>query len=170
MADALVEQVRAGRWPELAAVRCGLDPRTLLKWIERGIDEVAIEPYRSFAARFLLAEADYAADLEDVLTARALGKEPPRAVGMPRPDPEVARYLLERRMPSLWGAKASGLSALDVVVKSESKRALRQKALAFLEGLTADDRQRARAAGMVLPERALGTAEVGLARVNEQDG
>lgn len=149
MADALVAETRAGRWPQMAAVRCNLDPRTLLRWLERGIEEDAIEPYRTFTQEFLRAEADFCAEMEDVLMKSALGKfeyEP----GKPRPNPETARYLLERRMAVLWGGRA--LSGLEVVSQASGRQGIRKKALEFLESLSAADKQRARDRGLMLPD------------------
>ena len=148
--ESLLNETRKGRWPQMAAVRSGVDPRTLAKWLERGVGDDAIEPYKSFAQAFLLAEAEFVVEMEDVLINNAKG-ELDYQPGKPRPNPETARYLLERRMGILWGGKA--MSGLEVVARSEGRRAVRQKAIEFLDSLSEADKARARSRGIMLPDR-----------------
>ena len=149
----LIAEVRKGRWPEQVAVSCNLDPRTLRKWIERGTDDVAYEPFKSFASEFLRAESDFCAEMEEVLVDAALGRTEFQP-GKPRPNAEVAKYLLERRMKPLWGGE--GMSALEVVARNgASKQKSRAKALEFLESLPLDVRQKARDKGIMLPDSSL---------------
>lgn len=163
VAQKLVAEIRQGRWPQMAAVRCGVAPETLLKWLERGMLEDAVEPYMSFTQQFLLAEADFCAELEEVLLSRALGREEKPKDGRMRPDSDVARYLLERRLGILWGGKGA-LSAIETVSnESANKRvATRQKAQAFLDRMTDEQRDTARRAGFILPDKPAPTlAETG---------
>lgn len=152
LARALVNEISQGRWPQMAAVRCGVDPRTLRKWLEKGLDDVPVEPYHSFTQAFLKAEADWCAQLEQVLWNSATGQldyEP----GKPRPNVETAKYLLERRMGVLWGT-GRGQSGLEAVAELGARSNIRAKALAFLESLSEGDKQRARDRGIMLPEGA----------------
>jgi hypothetical protein len=152
LGQAVIDEISAGRWPQLAAVRCGVDPRTLRKWLEKGLDDIGVEPYRSFTMAFLKAEADWCAQLEQVLWNSATGQldyEP----GKPRPNVETAKYLLERRMGVLWGT-GRGQSGLEAAAELGARSNIRAKALAFLESLSDADKQRARDRGIMLPEGA----------------
>ena len=53
MADALVEGVKLGLFDAQNALNNGIDVNTLKSWIDRGIDEDAEEPFKSFAERYI---------------------------------------------------------------------------------------------------------------------
>lgn len=54
----LVQGVRSGLFDAQNALRHGIDVTTLKSWIDRGIDEEATEPYRSFAEDYLKASIE----------------------------------------------------------------------------------------------------------------
>jgi hypothetical protein len=147
---ALVAHSRAGRWPQSAAVLCHVTPETLLGWVERGAEQCALEPYRSFAEAFLESEMQNCADLESVVQAAALGRNPKPKGGRRGPDVETAKWLLERRYAFLW--KGGGLAAASVVASSQTRKALREKAEAYLALLPDHERARARELGFMLVE------------------
>lgn len=151
VAAALIAHSRAGRWPQSAAVLCSVTPETLLSWLERGTEECALEPYRSFAEAYLESEMQNCADLEDVVQAAALGRTPKAKKNGPRPpDVETAKWLLERRYAFLW--KGGGIPACSVVASAQSRRLLREKAEAYLSQLPETERARARESGFMLTE------------------
>lgn len=53
LAASLVAGVRSGLFDQQNAMRHGVDVSTLKSWVERGLDEEALEPYRSFAESYL---------------------------------------------------------------------------------------------------------------------
>jgi hypothetical protein len=55
LADAIVEGVESGLFDQQNATRHGVDVTTLKSWVERGLDEEAEEPFRSFAERYIKA-------------------------------------------------------------------------------------------------------------------
>lgn len=55
MADSLVDGVKLGLFDAQNALKNGIDVNTLKSWIDRGIDEEAVEPFKSFAERYLRA-------------------------------------------------------------------------------------------------------------------
>ena len=82
--------------------------------------------------------------------AAALGRAPKPRDGMRGPDVETAKWLLERRYAFLW--KGGGLAAASVVASSQTRRALREKAEAYLALLPEHERARAREQGFMLVE------------------
>jgi hypothetical protein len=50
-------------FPAATAITCGVHPKTLDKWIRKGLGEDAVEPYKAFALEFLQAETQIRADL-----------------------------------------------------------------------------------------------------------
>ena len=53
LADRLVEGVRRGLFDAQNALQNGIDVNTLKSWVDRGIDEDAAEPFKSFAERYI---------------------------------------------------------------------------------------------------------------------
>lgn len=65
---ALVKGCRLGLFDKQNAMRCGIDVSTLQSWVERGLDEDAAEPFRSFAEDYLRASIE----LEESIIAKVL--------------------------------------------------------------------------------------------------
>lgn len=145
----LVAQARKGRWPTDAAIACGVHPKTLVRWLVRGAEKGAIEPYVSFTQAFLSAEQQFTADLEDVLVDHALGTADPQKPGY-RPNADTAKYLLERRRPEMWSG--SGTSAMGIIIKAAESRPLREATVKFLQSLPEEFRVQARKAGFMIAE------------------
>lgn len=55
LADALIEGVALGLFDAQNALKVGIDLTTLKSWVDRGIDEEAEEPFKSFAERYIKA-------------------------------------------------------------------------------------------------------------------
>lgn len=55
LADSIIESVSTGLFDAQNALKHGVDLTTLKSWIDRGIDEEAVEPYRDFAERYIKA-------------------------------------------------------------------------------------------------------------------
>ena len=55
LARRLVEGVESGLFDQQNALRCGVDVTTLKSWVFRGLDEEAVEPFRSFAEAYITA-------------------------------------------------------------------------------------------------------------------
>lgn len=64
----IVASLESGLFDAQIALKHGLDVTTLKSWIDRGIDEEATEPYKSFAERYIKA----AIALEEKLIAKIL--------------------------------------------------------------------------------------------------
>lgn len=54
-ADKLIDGIKLGLFDAQNALRVGIDFVTLRSWVDRGLDEEADEPYKSFAERYLKA-------------------------------------------------------------------------------------------------------------------
>lgn len=65
---ALVKGCRQGLFDKQNAMRNGIDVSTLQSWVERGLDENAEEPFRSFAEDYLRASIE----LEESIIAKVL--------------------------------------------------------------------------------------------------
>lgn len=79
----LVEGCRDGLFDTQNALREGIDASTLRSWVERGLDEDAAEPYRSFAEDYLRASIA----LEESIIRRVLDAAEP--VSLPFESVEV---------------------------------------------------------------------------------
>jgi hypothetical protein len=136
-------------WPNRIAVMIGVMPRTLFGWVERGVAEDAVEPYRSFADEFVLAEAQSAAALFDVVRQAAMGEIVP-VKGKLCPDLRLAVWLLERRFGEDW--EGAGGSVMGVVLRSEteSARGIRAKLDGWLRSLPDEVISRGRDLGIAL--------------------
>ncbi len=145
----LLSHAERGYWPAMCALLCRVAPETLQRWLERGVEEDAIEPYRSFAEAFVMAELEVCAELEDKLRDIALGKVGPLERGEAGPDAGVIQWLLVNRYSQLW--RGGGVSATQIVLTGTSSKTLRAKAEAFLKSLPQEHQQRARAEGLSLP-------------------
>jgi len=55
LGDSLIEGVAMGLFDAQNALKHGVDVTTLKSWIDRGIDEEAEEPFKSFAERYIKA-------------------------------------------------------------------------------------------------------------------
>lgn len=55
LADSIIESVKLGLFDAQNANRHGVTVVTLKSWIDRGIDEDAVEPFKSFATRYVQA-------------------------------------------------------------------------------------------------------------------
>lgn len=55
LAESIIDSVALGLFDAQNALKHGIDLSTLKSWVDRGIDEEAVEPYRSFAERYIKA-------------------------------------------------------------------------------------------------------------------
>jgi hypothetical protein len=55
IADSIIESVALGLFDAQNALKHGIDLTTLKSWVDRGIDEEAVEPYKTFAERYIKA-------------------------------------------------------------------------------------------------------------------
>jgi hypothetical protein len=55
LADSIIDSVKAGLFDAQNALKHGIDLTTLKSWVDRGIDEEAVEPFRDFAERYIKA-------------------------------------------------------------------------------------------------------------------
>lgn len=55
LADKLIEGVAMGLFDAQNALKNGIDLTTLKSWVDRGIDEEAVEPFKAFAERYIKA-------------------------------------------------------------------------------------------------------------------
>jgi hypothetical protein len=73
LAQSIVAGVKSGLFDQQNAVRHGVDVSTLKSWVERGLDEEAVEPFRSFAEAYLTE----AIALEERLLATVMASSEP---------------------------------------------------------------------------------------------
>jgi hypothetical protein len=152
----LIEELKKGDWPALAAIRADCSPRTVERWVVMGCDPVAVEPYRSFAAAFVKVEAELAAEMMGIVLAHARGgKRPKRADGY-RPNLEAAIWVLQNRFRFLWAidkeGKQGGISVTEIVFDAMGKmdEARAVEARAFLKQLNEDQKRQAREKGFLV--------------------
>lgn len=69
LGNALIDGVAMGLFDAQNALKNGIDVTTLKSWIDRGIDEEAAEPFKSFAERYIKASIQ----LEEGVLAAILG-------------------------------------------------------------------------------------------------
>jgi hypothetical protein len=146
----LVASARKGYWPAMCALLNKVAPSTVKTWLEKGLDEYAVNPYRRFAEDFIHAELESCAELEDILRKAALGlveKDPDHEP----PDIAAVRWLLERRYADMWRGGAQSATSIALAATSPEARGVRQKALEFLKSLPEAERVRAQGAGLTLP-------------------
>lgn len=156
--DKYLTELAKGDWPGLAAFRAGIAPKSVKRWLDKGLEEAAIEPYASFAAEVVRIEADIAGQLIEVVMNAALGKTPEPAPGMRRPDPEQAFRLLQTRFRFFWGSGKDGAPApagVSIAETVERQMAMldegkRAKARELLSKLPAEEKQKARKEGFLL--------------------
>lgn len=124
MARGLVAGVWAGLFDAQNALKHGIDVTTLKSWVDRGLDEEALEPYKSFAEDYLkaciaheekvigtvLAAADeYIRQLESVEDFESngegdgSGRKTRKGTETKRGDWKAAAWYAERRWPLRWG-------------------------------------------------------------------
>jgi hypothetical protein len=154
-----------GDWPAMTAYRCGVSPVTVESWVTRGADPYAVEPYRSFVADFVSAEAEIHGKLLKVILDEALGtpkppKEPdPMRTAVPdrAPSPAWAAWLLQHRWGYLWRlnkdtGKTNGVTVAEVADQALAKfsEERRDKARAIIAKLSSEARASARKDGFLL--------------------
>lgn len=152
-------------WPAMTAYRCGVSPTTLERWVATGADPYAVEPYRSFVAEFVAAEAVVHGRLIAVILDAALGQGEPEMPfdpedpmpRKPRPKPEWAAWLLQKRWGFLWNVsketgKTNGVTVAEVVELSINKFTAerREKARGIIAKLSSEARAEARKEGFLL--------------------
>ncbi len=128
----LIEELSVGDWPAMAAIRAQCSPRSVERWVQWGCDPVAVEPYKSFAADFVMCEARICGELTTVLMNHALGRVRGKQK-RPKGDPLWARYMLENRFRFLWGMgqqPTSGQSVVELVLSAIEQQSSERSAKA----------------------------------------
>lgn len=147
---ALVANARKGYWPAMCALLCRVAPSSVQNWLEKGLDEYAVNPYKRFAENFIHAELESCAELEDMIRKAALGEVLKDPDCLP-PDVKALQWLLERRYSDLWSGGGQTAVGMALIATSPTSSVLRAKALEFLRALPEAERTRAHAAGLTLP-------------------
>lgn len=153
--ERLIEELKRGDWPALAAIRADCSPRTVERWVVMGCDPVAVEPYRSFASAFVKVEAELAGEMMGIILAHARGGKRPKGDGY-RPDLDAAIWVLQNRFRYLWAldkeGKQGGVSVVEIVFdamgKMDEERA--KKARELLKAMTDDQKRNAREKGFLV--------------------
>lgn len=150
-------ELKKGDWPQLAAFRAGISPKSVKRWIDKGLEEAAIEPYASFAAAVVKLEADLAGKLIEVIMADALGETKKPDEGKSRPNVMTAQWLLQNRYRFFWGTKDGVVSPAALSISEHVERqmavldeAKRQKARELLAKLPTEAKAQARKDGFLL--------------------
>ena len=150
-------ELAKGDWPQLAAFRAGIAPKSVKRWIDKGLEEAAIEPYASFAAEVVKLEADLAGKLIEVIMADALGETVEPEEGKQRPNVQTAQWLLQNRFRFFWGTKDGEVSPAAISITEHVERQLsalddvrREKGKKILAMLPAEVRASARKEGFLL--------------------
>lgn len=71
LASGIVADVESCLFDQQLALKHGVDVSTLKSWVERGLDEEAVEPFRSFAEAYIRASIDLEERLLDVVRSAA---------------------------------------------------------------------------------------------------
>lgn len=154
----VLKELRVGDWPGIAAYRARVSAKSIKRWIDKGLEEAAIEPYASFAADCIQVECELAGKLMQVVVEDAMGTTPEPEEGMRRPNVTSAIWLLEKRFRFFWGKNADGspcpgaVSIAETVERQinaldETKRTAARKILA---ALPSEARAQARKEGFLL--------------------
>ena len=120
--EALVEARRSSRlFDEQIAIRCGLEGKTLRRWLTMGVTEGAQEPYLSFTREY--AEAGIQVE-DQALEEIREGRE-----GNQGGSWKATAWWLERWKPTRWGARvpeAGPRECVDIqqLVEDAGRRAL----------------------------------------------
>jgi hypothetical protein len=154
----VLKELKVGDWPGLAAYRARVSAKSIKRWIDKGLEDVPIEPYASFAADCIEVESEIAGRLMRVILDDAMGETPEPLEGMRRPNVESAKWLLERRFRFFWGKTAEGQpcpGAVSIVETVERQmmaldEGKRDKARKILAALPNEARAQARKDGFLL--------------------
>lgn len=153
--ERFLTELAKGDWPIYAAFRAGISPKSVKRWLDKGLEEAAIEPYATFAADVIRCEAELAGKLIEVVMQDALGEGPAYEKGERRPNPDRAIWMLQNRFKALWGKDGAPGAAVGIAEYAEGKisaldEAKREKAKRILAALPSDARAEARKAGFLL--------------------
>jgi hypothetical protein len=152
---ALLRELEVGDWPAMAAIRAECSPRTVVSWLERGLEPAAVEPYASFALEFVKVEARLCGQLTAVIMDHALGRGKPKK-GSRNADPVWAWKMLESRFRFLWRidgqGNAGGQSVTELVLAAVDKldAARAEKAREYVKQLPPLVKEQARKEGFQL--------------------
>lgn len=144
-----------GDWPIYAAFRAGISPKSVKRWLDKGLETAAIEPYASFAADVIKCEAELAGKLIQVVMDDALGLAKVPDEGMRRPNADRAIWMLQSRFKNLWGKDGAPGAAVGIAEYAERQlnmidESKREKAKRILAALPSDARAQARKDGFLL--------------------
>jgi hypothetical protein len=96
--SALVECRRTTRlFDTQVAIKCGVEAKTLKRWLTMGLSEEAVEPFASFTREY----ADAAIEVEDQALEEIREGKDAKAGG----DWKATAWWLERWKPTRWGAR-----------------------------------------------------------------
>jgi hypothetical protein len=152
-----LDELAKGDWPQLAAFRAGIAPKSVKRWLDKGLEDCAIEPYASFAAEVVRLEAELAGKLIHVVMQDALGETPEPDEGKRRPNVQTAQWLLQNRFRFFWGTKDGLVSPAALSIAEHVERQMasldetkRNAARKILAALPNEARTEARKAGFLL--------------------
>lgn len=111
--DALCKVIQSGCFLETAAVMCGINRVTLLRWMHRGAKEES-GTYRDFRAAVRKAMAH--AELRDLMKIQRAGDDDWRAIA----------WRLERRYPKRWGKRDGDEAKSKKLTPAQLAKRLRQ--------------------------------------------
>lgn len=104
----IVKEIEQGNFRKHAAEVAGVDERTVKEWMRKGQRPDARDPYKSFAAAVIRAEAKAISDgVKEIAAARKKG------------DTRATQWFLSRKAPNEWGDKARQAlkEAIDTVLE-----------------------------------------------------
>lgn len=152
-----LDELAKGDWPQLAAFRAGISPKSVKRWLDKGLEEAAVEPYASFAAAVVMLEAQLAGKLIEVIVNDALGTTPTPDEGRTKPNVLSAQWLLNNRYRFFWGTKDGVVPPAAISIAEHIERqssaldaSKRDAVKKILAKLPADARADARKEGFVL--------------------
>lgn len=153
-----LDELAKGDWPQLAAFRAGIAPKSVKRWLDKGLEECAIEPYASFAAAVVMLEAELAGKLVHVVMQDALGTgDWTPDCGRPKPNVQTAQWMLQNRFRFYWGTKDGLVSPAAISIAETIERQVstldegkREAARKILAALPNEARAEARKKGFLL--------------------
>lgn len=152
-----LDELAKGDWPQLAAFRAGIAPKSVKRWLDKGLEECAIEPYASFAAAVVMLEAELAGKLVKVVMDDALGIGALPDKSMRAPNVQTAQWMLQNRFRFYWGTKDGLVSPAAISIAETVERQVstldegkREAARKILAALPNEARAEARKKGFLL--------------------
>lgn len=110
---AIVDSIEEGLFFKQLALKNGIHFMTLKRWLDRGLDQDAVEPFKSFAEAYFKKEAQVEADAVRKIKEAADDWSDNGDRGNKRGDWRALAWWLERWKPLRWGTRVADPGVAD---------------------------------------------------------